>query len=266
MISINDPCLDPIQSGEGSPFSLWLLPHPCILSTSTMADAQPSPTLYIQNLDSKISKDGPSCLSILLVSIYIQLIYWIGIQPDLRHLLYVYFSSYGKVLDVVAVKNDKMRGQAFIVFKDLSTSTSALRKEDGRVFAGKAMRIQYARGKSYASIENESGKEALYQYRIGIVKNPNASRLTVSGAENALVSAAKRKERENGQGNGAEDGSDMEEEDDEEEEEEGGDDAASAAKKQKTNGTAAPAEEEGDDEMQMDDSDDDDDAPGPPAA
>lgn len=80
-----------------------------------------------------------------------------------------------------------MRGQAFVVFKDLSTSTAALRKENGRAFAGRALKIQYAQGKSFATIENESGKEALYQYRMGIIRNPDASqKLTVSGAGKAL--------------------------------------------------------------------------------
>lgn len=106
---------------------------------------------------------------------------------DLRRLLYIYFSTYGKVLDVVALRNEKMRGQAFVVFKDLSTSTAALRKENGRAFAGRALKIQYAQSKSFATIESESGKEALYQFRMGIIHNPEASRkLTVSGAGKAL--------------------------------------------------------------------------------
>jgi U2 small nuclear ribonucleoprotein B'' len=94
---------------------------------------------------------------------------------------------------VVALKNDKMRGQAFVVFKDLATSTAALRKENGRAFAGRPLKIQYAQGKSFATIENESGKEALYQFRMGIIRNPEASRkLTVSGAGKALTQQNKR--------------------------------------------------------------------------
>ncbi|KAK9895574.1 RNA-binding domain-containing protein [Cystobasidium minutum MCA 4210] len=157
--------------------------------------AQPNTTLYIQNLDTKISKD------------------------DLRRLLYIYFSTYGKVLDVVALKNDKMRGQAFVVFKDLSTSTAALRKENGRAFAGKAMKIQYAQGKSFATIEDESGKEALYQYRMGIIMNPDASRkLTVSGAGKALSQQNKR-DRADGEQNEDEEGAKRARLDDNEEEE-----------------------------------------------
>lgn len=55
------------------------------------------------------------------------------------------------------------------------------------------MKIQYAQGKSFATIEDESGKEALYQYRMGIIMNPEASRkLTVSGAGKALTQQNKR--------------------------------------------------------------------------
>lgn len=158
---------------------------------------------------------------------------------DLRHLLYIYFSSYGKVLDVVALKNDKMRGQAFVVFKDLQTSTAALRKEDGRVFAGKAMKISYAQSKSYATIERESGKEALYQYRMGIIKNPEGSKkLTVSGAEKALGALASKRDRAAENGEGEDDG-----------------DEASAAKRARTNENGGEEEEEEAD-MQVESDDD----------
>lgn len=113
---------------------------------------------------------------------------------DLRRLLYTYFSTYGKVLDVIAMRTDSMRGQAFVVFRDLTTSTAALRREDGRVFAGQPMRISYARSKSYATIEKESGKEALYQFRLGISKNPEAARkITFSGAGTALEAAQNKR-------------------------------------------------------------------------
>lgn len=140
---------------------------------------------------------------------------------DLRRLLYIYFSTYGKVLDVVALRNDKMRGQAFVVFKDLSTSTAALRKENGRAFAGRALKIQYAQSKSFATIENESGKEALYQYRMGIIQNPDASRkLTVSGAGKALSQNKRDRAGEGEEEDETEDGAKKARLDGDEEEEE----------------------------------------------
>ncbi|KAK4129581.1 hypothetical protein N657DRAFT_640234 [Parathielavia appendiculata] len=58
------------------------------------------------------------------------------------------FSTYGAVLDVVALKTMKMRGQAHIVYKDIQTATQAMRALDGFEFFGRQMKISYAKGKS----------------------------------------------------------------------------------------------------------------------
>lgn len=41
------------------------------------------------------------------------------------------FSTYGPVLDVVALKTMKMRGQAHIVYRDVQTATQAMRALQG---------------------------------------------------------------------------------------------------------------------------------------
>ncbi|KZF24635.1 RNA-binding domain-containing protein [Xylona heveae TC161] len=84
----------------------------------------PNQTLYCTNLPDKLQKD------------------------DLRLSLYTLFSTYGPVLDVVALKTMKMRGQAHIVFRDIQASTQAMRALQGFNFYGKDMRIDYAKGKS----------------------------------------------------------------------------------------------------------------------
>lgn len=38
--------------------------------------------------------------------------------PDLKNALYQIFSQYGDIVEVVAKKNVKMRGQAFVVYND----------------------------------------------------------------------------------------------------------------------------------------------------
>lgn len=58
---------------------------------------------------------------------------------DLKHALYVLFSVYGPILELVAMKTQKMKGQAFIVFADLSAATTAMVAMQGRVVFGKAM-------------------------------------------------------------------------------------------------------------------------------
>ncbi|KAI3331865.1 RNA-binding domain-containing protein [Xylariaceae sp. AK1471] len=85
----------------------------------------PNQTLYVTNLPSaKINK------------------------ADLKTALYLLFSTYGPILDVIALKTAKMRGQAHIVFRDINAATQAMRSLDGFQFLGKELRIQYAKSKS----------------------------------------------------------------------------------------------------------------------
>lgn len=60
-------------------------------------------------------------------------------KPDLKLSLYTLFSTYGPVLDVVAVKTPKMRGQAHVVFRDIQASTQAMRALQDFDFFGKEM-------------------------------------------------------------------------------------------------------------------------------
>lgn len=87
-------------------------------------EVQPNQTIYINNLNERIKKE------------------------ELRKALYAMFSQFGTILDVVALKTLKMRGQAFVVFKDVNSATNALRTMQNFPFFDKPMRIQYAKGKS----------------------------------------------------------------------------------------------------------------------
>ena len=49
------------------------------------------------------------------------------------------FSTYGPVLDVNATRSKGMRGQAHIVFRDIQTSTQAMRALQGFDFFDKEM-------------------------------------------------------------------------------------------------------------------------------
>ncbi|KAI1327557.1 hypothetical protein F5Y16DRAFT_193720 [Xylariaceae sp. FL0255] len=69
-------------------------------------------------------------------------------KVDLKTALYLIFSTYGPVLDIVAMKTQKMRGQAHIVFRDTQAATQAMRSLDGFQFLGKDMKISYAKTKS----------------------------------------------------------------------------------------------------------------------
>ncbi|KAF2134060.1 U2 small nuclear ribonucleoprotein B [Dothidotthia symphoricarpi CBS 119687] len=84
----------------------------------------PNRTLYVRNLPDKLPKE------------------------DLKRNLYMLFATYGVILDIVALKTMKMRGQAHVVFRDIDSSTQAMRALQGFTFFGKDMTIAYAKTKS----------------------------------------------------------------------------------------------------------------------
>ncbi|XP_072947291.1 U1 small nuclear ribonucleoprotein A [Epargyreus clarus] len=84
-------------------------------------DIRPNHSIYINNLNEKIKKE------------------------ELKKSLYAIFSQFGQILDIVALKTLKMRGQAFVIFKEISSATAALRSMQGFPFYDKPMRIQYSK-------------------------------------------------------------------------------------------------------------------------
>lgn len=84
-------------------------------SESKGADTPPNQTLYIHNLNEKVKKDA------------------------LKKALYSIFSQYGPILDIIASRKVRLRGQAWIVFKDVSSATTAMRQMQGFAFYDKPM-------------------------------------------------------------------------------------------------------------------------------
>lgn len=63
--------------------------------------------------------------------------------------LYLLCAAYGDVIDIVLKPNSKkMRGQAHVIFSNLSEAQMAKEKLQDRKLFGKELRIQYARRKS----------------------------------------------------------------------------------------------------------------------
>ncbi|KAH7132490.1 hypothetical protein B0J11DRAFT_521820 [Dendryphion nanum] len=95
------------------------------MTSGTVSNSNPpNKTLYCRNLPEKLPKD------------------------DLKRNLYMLFATYGVILDVIALKTTKMRGQAHIVFRDVDAATQAMRALHGFNFFGKDMQIAYAKGTS----------------------------------------------------------------------------------------------------------------------
>ncbi|GBF94622.1 U2 small nuclear ribonucleoprotein B [Raphidocelis subcapitata] len=89
-------------------------------------DIPPNQTIYVHNLYEKLNKQ------------------------ELKKCLHAMFSQFGRIVDVVALKTYRLRGQAWVVFADVGAATSALRSMQGFPFFEKPIRIEYARGKSDA--------------------------------------------------------------------------------------------------------------------
>eukprot|EP00794_Sanderia_malayensis_P017005 gene17005-18718_t len=94
-------------------------------------DVAPKETIYINNLNEKVKKE------------------------ELKKSLYAIFSQFGQILEIIAMKTLKMRGQAFVVFKDVASATNALRSMQGFPFYEKPMRIAYSKTRSEALLKQE---------------------------------------------------------------------------------------------------------------
>jgi len=81
----------------------------------------PRRTLYVHNLNERIKLDV------------------------MKKSLEAIFSPFGEILEINLKKNLKMRGQAFIVMKDVESATRALNVIQGFPFYNKLLDIQYAR-------------------------------------------------------------------------------------------------------------------------
>lgn len=90
----------------------------------TEITGNPNNTLYIRNLNEKIKRD------------------------ELKKSLYAVFVQFGQILDIITSRTLKMRGQAFVVFDDANSATTALRAMQSFPLYEKPMRIEFAKGDS----------------------------------------------------------------------------------------------------------------------
>jgi len=86
----------------------------------------PNQTLYVNNLNDKINVET--------------------MKKSLREV----FAAFGGIIDIVAMKSLKRRGQAWIIFKEIASATNAVKSLQGFPFYNKPMRINYSRTKSDA--------------------------------------------------------------------------------------------------------------------
>lgn len=89
-----------------------------------MEFGNPHPTIYIQNLNEKVS------------------------LPSLRNTLLEWFAPFGRVEDVIAKKRLALRGQAWVRFDTAEAALKALQGMQGKRLFGKSMVIRFAKFKS----------------------------------------------------------------------------------------------------------------------
>ncbi|KAL8847161.1 MAG: hypothetical protein Q9221_007791 [Calogaya cf. arnoldii] len=97
----------------------------------------PNSTVYVKNLEERIKID------------------------DLKEALTEIFSEYGTVIDLIAKKNLKARGQAFIVFEDVESAERAIKEVQGFELFEKPMLLDYAKTRSDATVKKEGDEEEL---------------------------------------------------------------------------------------------------------
>lgn len=134
-------------------------------------DNRPNHTIYINNLNEKIKKE------------------------ELKKSLYAIFSQFGQILDIVALKTLKMRGQAFVIFSDINGASNALRSMQGFPFYEKPMRIQYAKNQSdviakrYGTYVERPKRDSSAASKEPAVKKEKKEKSGASGANGSAVSA-----------------------------------------------------------------------------
>lgn len=134
---------------------------------------QPNRTIYIQNLNEKAP---------------LGMLKW-----DLMHR----FEDYGKVLQIVAKKNIRMRGQAFLLFDTVENARKALESQQGRPLYGKPMVIRFAKFRSDAVTKadgtyeaehrriDEYRKQQMEQQNVNLKSNAARNLLKQSGGQHA---------------------------------------------------------------------------------
>lgn len=98
-------------------------------------------TIYVNNLNERKSFNFRNSISFSWFFVLFS-----GVKiPELKKCLYAIFSKFGKILDIVALKNLRMRGQAFIIFDQPDSAAQALTSMQSFPLYDKPLRIQFSK-------------------------------------------------------------------------------------------------------------------------
>ncbi|KAH7241757.1 hypothetical protein BKA59DRAFT_479313 [Fusarium tricinctum] len=106
-----------------------------------MASDLPVSTVYVQNLEERVKLEA------------------------LTEALRTIFSEFGSVIDIVAKKNLRAKGQAFVVFENPESARDAIEEIDGFELFGKPMKLAIARTRSDKTVELKGNQEELESHK-----------------------------------------------------------------------------------------------------
>jgi RNA recognition motif-containing protein len=98
-------------------------------------------SVYVQNLEERVKLDA------------------------LVDTLRTVFAEFGNVVDIVAKKNLRAKGQAFVVYDSPESAQDAINEIDGFELFGKPMKLAFARTQSDKTIELKGNQEELEQHK-----------------------------------------------------------------------------------------------------
>ncbi|RMZ76538.1 hypothetical protein DV738_g4929, partial [Chaetothyriales sp. CBS 135597] len=84
---------------------------------------------------------------------------------DLKEALTEIFSEYGEIIEIVAKRNVKAKGQAFIVFDKAEAAAKAVEEVNGFELFDKPMQLDFARTRSDATVLKEEGEQGLERWK-----------------------------------------------------------------------------------------------------
>ncbi|KAK4544938.1 hypothetical protein LTR36_003843 [Oleoguttula mirabilis] len=111
------------------------------MSMEEDGETPPSATVYVKNIDERIK------------------------IPSLVETLREVFGEYGNVVDVIAKKSIRRRGQAFVVYDTIDSAQTAIDELQAFEIFGKQMHLDFAKTRSDVTVLKEDGEQGLEEHK-----------------------------------------------------------------------------------------------------
>ena len=95
-----------------------------------------------------------------------------------------------QVLEIIALRKNGLRGQAFVLFEDVQAATAALQAEQGFTFFGKDLKLAYAKEKSDRIAKRDGTYVPRAKRRKKTAEASSTSADAAAGASTGAASAA----------------------------------------------------------------------------